>query len=107
MSRMEALDGRSELRAHLARTNRGGSLLEAETRIPSKVRPIPPLVSRLGYASERSKLHIPRQALASLLALAFCWQRARKVFSPRLTPVRCRLCLDRRTRNKLPNNYKN
>jgi hypothetical protein len=47
MARMEALNGRSDLRAHLARTNGGGSLLEIDAWIPSEIEAIPPRVDRM------------------------------------------------------------
>jgi hypothetical protein len=47
MARMEALNGGSDLRAHLARTPGSGSLLEVEAWMPSEVKAISPLVDRL------------------------------------------------------------
>jgi serine/threonine-protein kinase RsbW len=47
MARMESLNRRSDLRAHLARTPGSGSLLEVDAWIPSEVMAISPLVDRL------------------------------------------------------------
>jgi|HubBroStandDraft_6_1064221.scaffolds.fasta_scaffold64664_6 serine/threonine-protein kinase RsbW len=47
MARMEALNRRSDLRAHLASTPGSGSLLEVDAWIPSEVKAISPLVDRL------------------------------------------------------------
>ena len=47
MARMEALNGCSDLRAHLARTNGGGSVLEIDAWIPSEINAISPLMERL------------------------------------------------------------
>jgi hypothetical protein len=47
MARMEALNRRSDLRAHLARTSGSGSLLEVDAWIPSEVEAISPLADRL------------------------------------------------------------
>jgi serine/threonine-protein kinase RsbW len=47
MARMEALNRRSDLRAHLARTPGSGSLLEVDAWIASEVKAISPLVDRL------------------------------------------------------------
>jgi serine/threonine-protein kinase RsbW len=43
MARMEARNGRSDVRAHLARTPGSGSLLEVDAWIPSVVKAISPL----------------------------------------------------------------
>jgi hypothetical protein len=43
MPRMEVLNGHSDLRAQLARTTAGESLLEVDAWIPSEVRAISPL----------------------------------------------------------------
>ncbi|HVH86245.1 MAG TPA: ATP-binding protein [Terriglobales bacterium] len=47
MARIEAPDGRSNLRTHLATTRGGRSLLEIDTWIPSEIKAITPLVERL------------------------------------------------------------
>src|ERR1700758_2960960 len=47
MARMAALNSRSDLGAHLARTPGSGSLLEVDACIPSEVKAISPLVDRL------------------------------------------------------------
>ena len=47
MSRMEAPNERTELRAHLPSTRGGESLLEIDAWIPSELRAISPLVDRL------------------------------------------------------------
>src|ERR1700741_1912533 len=47
MSRMDVLNGHSDLRTHLARTSTGESLLEVDAWIPSEVTAISPLVDRL------------------------------------------------------------
>jgi serine/threonine-protein kinase RsbW len=47
MARMEALNRRSDLRAHSARTPWSGSLLEVDACIPSEVKAISPLIDRL------------------------------------------------------------
>ena len=47
MTRMEALNRCSDLRAQLGRTNGGGSLLEIDAWIPSEIKAISPPVQRL------------------------------------------------------------
>ncbi len=47
MARMEAPNGRSGLRTHLAIKRGGGSLLEVDAWIPSEISAISPLVERL------------------------------------------------------------
>lgn len=54
MSRIEALNGRSDLRAHLARTNGGASLLEIDAWMLSEAKAMSPLVDRLMRLIEAS-----------------------------------------------------
>jgi serine/threonine-protein kinase RsbW len=68
MCRVEALNGRSDLRAHLDRTRDGGSLLEVDAWMPSEVKAISPLVDRLIRLIEESHC-IPGEQSAVQLAL--------------------------------------
>jgi len=46
MSPIEALNGRTDLRAHLPSARGSGSLLEVDAWIPSEIKAVSPLVDR-------------------------------------------------------------
>jgi serine/threonine-protein kinase RsbW len=93
MSRMEASNGRSDLRTDLARTSAGKSFLEVDAWIPSEITAISPLVDRLMRLIEGSHCitgaeHDVELALREALSNAVVHgnrQDARK-----LVHVRCR-----------------
>jgi len=93
MSRMQALNARSDLRAHLARTNGGGSLLEVDAWIPSEVEAISPLVDRLMRLIEGSHC-ITGEEHAVQLALREALNNAvvhgNRLDARKLVHVRCR-----------------
>jgi serine/threonine-protein kinase RsbW len=93
MSRMEALNGCSDLRAHLARTNGGGSLLEIDAWIPSEINAISPLVDRLMRLIEGSHC-ITGEEHAVQLALREALNNAvvhgNRLDARKLVHVRCR-----------------
>ena len=93
MSRMEALNGHSDLRAHLARTNGGASLLEIDAWIPSEVTAISPLVDRLMRLIEGSHCvtgeeHAVQLALREALNNAVV--HGNRLDARKLVHVRCR-----------------
>lgn len=92
MARLEALNGRSDLRAHLARP-RGGSLLEVDAWIPSEVKAISPLVDRLMRLIEGSRgitgeEHAVELALREALSNAVV--HGNRLDARKLVHVRCR-----------------
>ena len=93
MARMEALNRRSDLRAHLARTPGSGSLLVVDAWIPSEVKAISPLVDRLMRIIEGSHC-ITREELAVELALREALNNAvvhgNRLDAHKLVHVRCR-----------------
>lgn len=66
MPRMEALPGRSDLRAYLTRTRSGGRLLAIHTWIPSEVKAISPLVDRLMRLIEGSHCIVGEEGAVEL-----------------------------------------
>lgn len=93
MARMEALNWRSDLRAHLARTPGSGSLLEVDAWIPSEVNAISPLVDRLMRLIEGSHC-ITGEEHAVELALREALNNAvvhgNRLDAHKLVHVRCR-----------------
>jgi serine/threonine-protein kinase RsbW len=93
MARMEALDRRSDLRAHLARTHGSGSLLEVDAWMPSEVKAISPLVDRLMRLIEGSHC-ITGEEYAVELALREALSNAvvhgNRLDAHKLVHVRCR-----------------
>jgi serine/threonine-protein kinase RsbW len=93
MYRVEALNGRSDLRAHLDRTRDGGSLLEADAWMPSEVKAISPLVDRLIRLIEESHC-IPGEQSAVELALSEALSNAvihgNRLDARKSVHVRCR-----------------
>ncbi len=93
MYRVEALNGRSDLRAHLDRTRDGGSLLEVDAWMPSEVKAISPLVDRLIRLIEESHC-IPGEQSAVELALSEALSNAvihgNRLDARKLVHVRCR-----------------
>lgn len=93
MYRVEALNGRTDLRAHLDRTRDGGSLLEVDTWVPSEVKAISPLVDRLIRLIEESHC-IPCEQSAFELALSEALSNAvihgNRLDARKLVHVRCR-----------------
>ena len=92
MYRVEALNGRSDLRAHLDRTRDGGSLLEGDAWMPSEVKAISPLVDRLIRLIEESHC-IPGEQSAVELALSEALSNAvihgNRLDARKLVHVRC------------------
>jgi serine/threonine-protein kinase RsbW len=92
MYRVEALNGRSDLRAHLDRTRDGGSLLEVDAWMPSEVKAISPLVDRLIRLIEESHC-IPGEQSAVELALSEALSNAvihgNRLDARKLVHVRC------------------
>jgi serine/threonine-protein kinase RsbW len=91
---MEALNRRSDLRAHLARTHGSGSLLEVDAWIPSEVKAISPLVDRLMRLIEGSHCitgeeHAVELALREALSNAVI--HGNRLDAHKLVHVRC-LC---------------
>jgi serine/threonine-protein kinase RsbW len=90
---MEALNRRSDLRAHLARTHGSGSLLEVDAWIPSEVKAISPLVDRLMRLIEGSHCitgeeHAVELALREALSNAVV--HGNQLDAHKLVHVRCR-----------------
>jgi serine/threonine-protein kinase RsbW len=92
MYRVEALNGRSDLRAHLDRTRDGESLLEVDAWMPSEVKAISPLVDRLIRLIEESHC-IPGEESAVELALSEALSNAvihgNQLDAHKLVHVRC------------------
>jgi serine/threonine-protein kinase RsbW len=92
MYRVEALNGRSDLRAHLDRTRDGESLLEVDAWMPSEVKAISPLVDRLIRLIEESHC-IPGEQSAVELALSEALSNAvihgNRLDARKLVHVRC------------------
>jgi serine/threonine-protein kinase RsbW len=93
MARMEALNRRSDLRAHLARTPGSESLLEVDAWLPSEVKAISPLVDRLMRLIEGShcvtgKEHAVELALREALSNAVV--HGNRLDAHKLVHVRCR-----------------
>src|SRR5580700_7093742 len=93
MARMEALNRRSDLRAHLARTAGSGSLLEVDAWIPSEVEAISPLVDPLMRLIEGSHCitgeeHAVELALREALSNAVV--HGNRLNARKLVHVRCR-----------------
>jgi serine/threonine-protein kinase RsbW len=92
MYRVEALNGRSDLRAHLDRTRDGESLLEVDAWMPSEVKAISPLVDRLIRLIEESHC-IPGEQSAVQLALSEALSNAvihgNRLDAHKLVHVRC------------------
>ena len=93
MSRMDVLNGHSDLRTHLARTSTGESLLEVDAWIPSEVTAISPLVDRLMRLIEGSHC-ITGEEYAVELALREALSNAvvhgNRLNTRKLVHVRCR-----------------
>jgi anti-sigma regulatory factor (Ser/Thr protein kinase) len=92
MARMEALNGRSDMRAHLAKP-RGGSWLEVDAWIPTEVKAISPLVDRLMRLIEGSHCitgeeHAVELALREALSNAVV--HGNRLDAHKLVHVRCR-----------------
>jgi serine/threonine-protein kinase RsbW len=93
MARMEALNRRSDLRAHLARTSGSGSLLEVDAWIPSEVEAISPLADRLMRLIEGSHCIIGEEhdvELALREALSNAVLHGNRLDAKKLVHVRCR-----------------
>jgi len=93
MARMEALNGRSDLRAPLARTRGSGSLLVVDAWIPSEVKAISPWVDRLMRLIEGSHCitgeeHAVELALREALSNAVV--HGNRLDAHKLVHVRCR-----------------
>jgi serine/threonine-protein kinase RsbW len=93
MARMETLNRRSDLRAHLARTPGSGSLLEVDAWIPSEIEAISPLVERLMRLIEGSRCitgeeHAVELALREALSNAVV--HGNRLDAHKLVHVRCR-----------------
>jgi serine/threonine-protein kinase RsbW len=90
---MEALNRRSDLRAHLARPPGSGSLLEVDVWIPSEIKAISPLVDRLMRLIEESHCitgeeHAVELALREALSNAVV--HGNRLDAHKLVHVRCR-----------------
>jgi serine/threonine-protein kinase RsbW len=90
---MEALNRRSDLRAHLARPPGSGSLLEVDVWIPSEIKAISPLVDRLMRLIEGSHCitgeeHAVELALREALSNAVV--HGNRLDAHKLVHVRCR-----------------
>jgi serine/threonine-protein kinase RsbW len=93
MPRMEVLNGHSDLRAQLARTTAGESLLEVDAWIPSEVKAISPLVDRLMRLIEGSHCITGEEhdvELALLEALSNAVLHGNRLDAQKLVHVRCR-----------------
>jgi serine/threonine-protein kinase RsbW len=93
MARMEARNGRSDLRGHLATTREGGSLLEVDAWIPSELKAISPLVDRLMRLIEGSHCITGEEyavELALLEALSNAVIHGNRLDAHKLVHVRCR-----------------
>jgi serine/threonine-protein kinase RsbW len=93
MSRMDVLNGHSDLRTHLARTSTGASLLEVDASIPSEVTAISPLVDRLMRLIERSHCSTGEEhdvELALREALSNAVVHGNRLNARKLVHVRCR-----------------
>jgi serine/threonine-protein kinase RsbW len=93
MARMEALNRRSDLRAHLAKAPGSGSLLEVDAWMPSEVKAISPLVDRLMRLIEGSHCitgeeHDVELALREALSNAVI--HGNRLDAHKLVHVRCR-----------------
>src|ERR1700751_4894374 len=93
MARMEALNRRSGLRAHLSQTPGSGSLLEVDAWIPSEIKAISPLVDRLMRLIEGShcitgKEHAVELALREALSNAVV--HGNRLDAHKLVHVQCR-----------------
>jgi serine/threonine-protein kinase RsbW len=93
MARMEALNGRPDLRAPVAGTPGRGSLLEIDAWIPSEASAISPLVDRLMRLIEGSRCitgaeHAVELALREALANAVV--HGNRLDAHKLVHVRCR-----------------
>ena len=93
MARMEALNGRPDLRTHLAGTPGSGSLLEVDAWIPSEVKAISPLLDRLMRLIEGSHCitgeeHAVELALREALSNAVV--HGNRLDVHKLVHVRCR-----------------
>ena len=93
MARMEAPNGRSDLRTHLSTTRGGGSLLEVDAWIPSEINAISPLVDRLMRFIEGSRCitgeeHSVQLALREALNNAVV--HGNRLDACKLVHVRCR-----------------
>jgi serine/threonine-protein kinase RsbW len=93
MARIEALNRRSDLRAHLAKTHGRGSLLEVDAWIPSEVKAVSPLVDRLMRLIEGSHCitgeeHAVELALREALSNAVV--HGNRLDAHKLVHVRCR-----------------
>jgi serine/threonine-protein kinase RsbW len=93
MSRMEVLNGHSDLRTHSARTSAGESLLEVDAWIPSEVAAISPLVDRLMRLIEGSHCITGEEhdvELALREALSNAVVHGNRLNARKLVHVRCR-----------------
>src|ERR1700751_3398059 len=93
MARMEALNRRSGLRAHLSQTPGSGSLLEVDAWIPSEVKAISPLVDRLMRLIEGSHCIMgeePAVELALREGLNNAVVHGNRLDAHKLVHVRCR-----------------
>jgi serine/threonine-protein kinase RsbW len=93
MSRMDVLNGHSDLRTHLARTSTGESLLEVDAWIPSEVTAISPLVDRLMRLIEGSHCITGEEhnvELALREALSNAVVHGNRLNARKLVHVRCR-----------------
>ena len=93
MDRLEALNGRPDLRTHLAGTPGSGSLLEVDAWIPSEVKAISPLLDRLMRLIEGSHCitgeeHAVELALREALSNAVI--HGNRLIARKLVHVRCR-----------------
>jgi serine/threonine-protein kinase RsbW len=93
MARTEALNRRSDLRAHLAKTPGSGSLLEVDAWIPSEVKAISPLVDRLMRLIESSHCITGEEYVVELSlreALCNAVVHGNRLDAHKLVHVRCR-----------------
>jgi serine/threonine-protein kinase RsbW len=93
MARMEVLNRRSDLRAHLARTSAGESLLEVDAWIPSEVKAISPLVDRLMRLIAGSRCITGEESAVELAlreALNNAVVHGNRLDARKLVHVRCR-----------------
>jgi serine/threonine-protein kinase RsbW len=93
MSRMEVLNGHSDLRTHLARTSAGESLLEVDSWIPSEATAISPLVDRLMRLIEGSHCITGEEHDVELVlreALSNAVVHGNQLDAHKLVHVRCR-----------------
>jgi serine/threonine-protein kinase RsbW len=93
VARIEALNRRSDLRAHLARPPGSGSLLEVDAWMPSEVKAISPLVDRLMRLVEGSHCitgeeHAVELALREALSNAVV--HGNRQDAHKLVHIRCR-----------------